>query len=82
MLKVSAALVLIYISQAALAADIEDRFPAGSDRGSISELIPNFQDLQVEQTCEGEDLRCEEFAEDQNACLSEGAQYGCFWSYK
>jgi hypothetical protein len=81
LLKVCSVLVLIYISQGAFALDITDRFPASGDRGSISELIPNFEDLRVEQKCEGKSADCSKY-DNSKACINEGRDLGCFWSYK
>ncbi len=58
-----------------------DRFPAGGDRSSISELIPNFEDLRVESKCEGQSPKCSEFSSSKS-CLQEGRDLGCFWSYR
>jgi len=77
-------IILIYISQGSYAFDNtmelrSDRFPTGfQDLSSISQLIPDLEDLQCLPQCEG-GAYCGQFT-DVNSCLDQGAQAGCFWS--
>lgn len=73
---------LIFIIQGTFAyGDEQDRYPAGDDRTSISELIPNFSDLKCEPKCEGRNLECAQY-NDVQSCTQSARTLGCYWSCK
>lgn len=84
MIRSLALVILIYLSQFALATD--DMMSTASEKispreiATISEIIPDFEDLCQTVKCEGAPA-CGQFT-DEDSCLDGGEALGCFWSCK
>lgn len=84
MIRFLAPIILIYISQTAYAAGEGASFSAPEitprEIATISELIPDLEDLECQSQCEGAP-GCGQFT-DVDSCVDEGQARGCFWSCK
>ncbi len=83
-MKLIAALVLIYISQSAFAGSMDSAMSNDRSRDltTISELIPDIEDLECRPKCEGNAHTansCGQFTT-LDSCLDTGSDQGCFWS--
>lgn len=81
MRKILALSILIYLSQGAYALDgvVGSDVSSLRDITSISELVPNLDDLEATATCQGAPA-CGQFT-DIDSCLDESdPRLGCFWS--
>ena len=83
MVRVLTIILFIYTSLPAVAEQIAalDRFPATSEVGSISDLIPNYEEIRCESKCEGERYACGQFS-DSKSCTEQGSKLGCVWACK
>lgn len=84
MFRVLTITFFIYASLPAFAQEnhaISERFPATSEVGSISELIPNYEEIRCDSQCEGERYACGQFS-DAKSCSQQGAKLGCVWACK